>query len=393
MRILVCSAGSPGHQRPLVPLVSALAQAGCDLLWATSPDALEPLRRLPRTRPVGIGVDMQAARATYRARWPEASALRGESLAAHTFPRLFGGVIAPTMVEPLGDCLARWKPSLVIGEPAALAVPIACAAAGLPHVTHGYGLRVPRSHLDLATAALAASWSRAGVPPQALGGLYRHGYIDIVPSRLREMHDAGPSPRRRWALRPVSGDATLSLPDALDAYLRGGVGPVVYLTFGTVYNDPEALVHATQALCRLPVRLIVTHGSSRLDDRWKAFPPEVFVTDFVDQAGLLPHCDLVVSHGGSGTVLGVAAAGVRQLLLPRGADQFRNARAIEASGAGTMLGPSACEADAIQSAAWWLLQSREARCAAQDLAAEIAGMPDAGTVAAQLLDTFRGPPS
>lgn len=45
------------------------------------------------------------------------------------------------------------------------------------------------------------------------------------------------------------------------------------------------------------------------------------VERFIPQAQLLPQCDLVVSHGGSGSVIGALAHGPPSVLLPMGVDQ------------------------------------------------------------------------
>jgi UDP:flavonoid glycosyltransferase YjiC (YdhE family) len=49
---------------------------------------------------------------------------------------------------------------------------------------------------------------------------------------------------------------------------------------------------------------------------------------------VLPHAELVVCHGGSGTTFGALAAGVPLVLVPVFADQFENARRIAGAGAG-----------------------------------------------------------
>ena len=54
---------------------------------------------------------------------------------------------------------------------------------------------------------------------------------------------------------------------------------------------------------------------------------------FVDQARVLPLVDLIVSHGGTGSVLGALANGLPQLIMPQGADQFFNAQFLTEAGA------------------------------------------------------------
>ena len=60
-------------------------------------------------------------------------------------------------------------------------------------------------------------------------------------------------------------------------------------------------------------------------------PPSVHLERFVDQAAVLRSVDLVVHHGGSGTMLGAAAHGRPQLVLPLGADQFYNGEQISST--------------------------------------------------------------
>lgn len=384
-RILVCTIGTPGHQRPLRPLVASLVRSGCEVAWATSPDAVVDLADLAGVRAIGVGLEMRVARAAYRERWPEVATLGPQALAAHTFPRLFGGVVAPTMVEPLAALVAGYRPALVIAEPAALAVPIVCAAAGVVHLTHAYGLPLPASHLEGAMHALSARWAALAAPPPPHAGLYRHGYIDIAPTTLSATLEEALPPCPRWPLRPSSGEASATLPERLRLRLAAEQRPVVYATFGTAFNEQAALRATALALARLDALVVVTHGRSEGEHGPCAYPPNVWVEGFIPQAALLPHCDLVVSHGGAGTVLGAASFGIPQLILPRGADQFRNAGAVQAVGAGTTL-PADPDDESLLHAARALLASAAAAQSAQALAREIAAMPDADTVANALID-------
>ena len=58
---------------------------------------------------------------------------------------------------------------------------------------------------------------------------------------------------------------------------------------------------------------------------------------FIPQSLLLPHCDVVVSHAGSGSVIGALAHGLPMVLLPMGADQPLNAARAEALGVAQVL--------------------------------------------------------
>jgi UDP:flavonoid glycosyltransferase YjiC (YdhE family) len=99
---------------------------------------------------------------------------------------------------------------------------------------------------------------------------------------------------------------------------------------------------------------------------------------------VLEKASLVVHHGGTGTVLGTLAAGLPQLVLPQGADQFGNADVVAEKGAGRKLVGEEITADAVAGAAGHLLDDPAARNVAAKVAEEIAGMPEPAAVVAQL---------
>ena len=65
----------------------------------------------------------------------------------------------------------------------------------------------------------------------------------------------------------------------------------------------------------------------------------------------MPYVDLVVHHGGSGTVLGALVNGVPQVLTPKGADQFLNGDIIARAGLAEVLLPGEATAEAVAAAA------------------------------------------
>ena len=93
---------------------------------------------------------------------------------------------------------------------------------------------------------------------------------------------------------------------------------------------------------------------------------------------------MVVSHAGSGTVLSTLTLGLPQCCLPQGADQFLNADAVAAAGAGVSLMPSEADPDAIRDAVAQLLGDASFRDAAGRVGASIASMPSPDDVAAVL---------
>jgi UDP:flavonoid glycosyltransferase YjiC (YdhE family) len=113
----------------------------------------------------------------------------------------------------------------------------------------------------------------------------------------------------------------------------------------------------------------------------------VRVERFVPHAHLLPRCDVVVSHGGSASVVGALAHGVPLVVLPMGADQPHNADRCEALGVGRTLDPLRATPDEIAAAVQTVLGDGSYRANARRLHAECAALPPA-TDAVPLLETL-----
>jgi UDP:flavonoid glycosyltransferase YjiC (YdhE family) len=137
-------------------------------------------------------------------------------------------------------------------------------------------------------------------------------------------------------IRPVAySESTAQLPGWLKA---PRTRPRVYLTLGTVaFGAVEVLSRAVAEIAPLDVDLLVAVGPDGDPTALGAVPGNVHIERFVAQGEVLPLVDIVVHHGGTGTVLGTFAAGLPQLILPQGADQFHNARSLAGIGAGRAL--------------------------------------------------------
>lgn len=160
--------------------------------------------------------------------------------------------------------------------------------------------------------------------------------------------------------------------------------PLVYVTMGTVFNDPRPLQTVLGALAGLDVGVLVTVGPQGDPGALGTLPARVRVERYVPQTLVLPHCDVVVSHAGSGTVLATLALGLPQICLPQGADQFLNAAAVALAGAGITLAPDEAGPGAIRDAVVRLLAEASFAGAAHRVGESIASMPSPDEVAAVL---------
>ena len=101
-------------------------------------------------------------------------------------------------------------------------------------------------------------------------------------------------------------------------------------------------------------------------------------------ASVLSRCTAVVSQGCSGVMFGAMAHGLPQLMLPQGADQFRNAEVCAPTGAALALAPQDATPGAISDAVRQLLNGGRFANAARRLRDQIVAMPDADVVIAAL---------
>ena len=104
---------------------------------------------------------------------------------------------------------------------------------------------------------VAASAGPRGLAPRPYGGAYDHLYIDIYPPELQV--DAGAHVLHRQRMRPVSDDG-MPHPSDLPLPRARRKAPLVYVTMGTVFNDPEPLRLAVEGVHALQVRVLATVG-------------------------------------------------------------------------------------------------------------------------------------
>ncbi|MFC0430637.1 glycosyltransferase [Kutzneria buriramensis] len=158
------------------------------------------------------------------------------------------------------------------------------------------------------------------------------------------------------------------------------------MTLGTIHGAADLLREVIGGVAKLGMRTLVAIGPSADPAELGALPASASIGRWVPQARLWPYVDVAIHHGGSGTVLGALAHGVRQLIIPQAADQPANARAITRAGAGRYLAPAQVTADAVAESVQNIVSNGSFADAAQRLRREIEQMPSPADFAAQLPD-------
>ncbi|MCR6488783.1 glycosyltransferase [Amycolatopsis sp. OK19-0408] len=394
MKIVFSNLSAFGHAYPLVPLALAARDAGHDVLYATD-EQIHPMLHQLGFPVATVGMPIRAAFAEVFA---ETEAEIGklpwqEWLEPEV--RTFNEVLPRRFATDLLPVLRAERPDLVVYEVGNPGAGLAARRLGIPAVCHSFGRAgaVDRGEQwrkrCMELLRKVAGEIGAELPEEYFRGDH---YLDICPPSLQEPSFAAyPA---RVPLRPVQFSEPGELPAIVTAERKR---PLVYLTLGTVVGTVPALRAAVDGLSTLDVDVLVAAAGPKVSvDEFGELPANVHLERWVPQADVLPLVDLAVHHGGSGTSLGAAAAGVPQLFLPVAFDMFLNAGAVSAAGAGRTLLPEGVErvddrrrsdvvaAAAVAEAAGELLHDTDVRQAAKAVAEEIAAMPSPAEVAARL---------
>jgi hypothetical protein len=321
----------------------------------------------------------------YRRRFPEAAQLAGSEIPDHMFPHLFGAVAAPRMYAELVGPATEWQPNVIVCDAAELAGPVVAASLGVPNVTHSFGVAIPAHRLEAAAPFLADAWSMNGLVPRPFDGCYDHLYIDIYPQSMQpgDLSRLGRIVRRR----PESADHLpgYETSPTLNGFLQRAQSdrPLIYVTFGTVFNNNDAFGAVVAAARLFPALFVVTVGLDGDPAAFGTLPNNIFIERYIPQSAILDRCAAVISHGGSGTVLAGLSRGLPQLCIPQAADQFANAAACSAAGAGIAITDNVTS-ESINTALTQIITNPTFGVAANRVAAEIQAMPSADEVVAVL---------
>jgi len=321
-----------------LPLCTALASAGHEVHVATGPDLHGRVRR--------AGLNAVSAGLTWAEAWAALPSLE-EYAAMSLFQRgtaVFSRIIAPTKLLDLERVVAGWQPDLIVHEWTDLAAPLLAATLDIPSVTQGVGLLPPLA-IEQLSADAQPLWRSRGLEPEPHAGVFRNVYLHPVPDRLQP-HARVPSGELQFMRLDMSAVEDARLPGWVEQLADKRV---VYVTLGTsrLFSTPQRFQAIVAGLLGLDMTVIVTVGEHLDPADLGPHPENVHIERWLPLSALLPFCDVVVCHAGSGTVLASLAAGRPLVLLPRAADQFENAAACLRAGVGRVLQPEEQTSDAI----------------------------------------------
>ncbi len=377
MRILFASWPAYGHLLPMVPLIRAAQRAGHEIVVSSGADLRPVIDALGvASHTSGMTLAESYAAVPGRAALGEMGREQEMEFAArHLF-----GARAVDRAHDLTAFVGDWRPDLIVHDTLEFGSAVAAEKFGTRHLTHGYGPTMPGTEVFAGLIGLTIAEQGLSDPiPAVLAA----PYLEVCPPGLAT---GAPVP---WPdvrpIRPSAGEIPpgIALPPGFAALPHE---ETAYLTLGTITNQSaEVFRAAIDGIAAAGLNVLVTTGPGLDPADLGAVPAGVLAVPFLPQALVLPHCRVVVSHAGAGTMFGALCHGLPQLCLPQGTDQPAQALAILRAGAGSTLWPGEVTASAVRQAVERLLSEPGCAAAARGLRAEIGAMPDADAVLAALV--------
>lgn len=339
-RLLLGAFGDPGHAFPMIALGRELASRGHEVTLQTW------------------------------TRWREHVEAEGMRFAAapeyHVFPtrerplKPYQAVQRATR-ETVG-LVEEVAPDAVVADILTLAPALAAELAGvavatlIPHLDprlppgcapYSCGARVPRTRAGemlwrAADPLLAAGLERGRRElneTRARLGLasaeHVHGAISealCLVATFPQLEYPRAWPANTHVVGPLSWE-----PPAHDVELPLGAEPLLLVAPSTSQDHEHRLLRAALAgLADLPVRVLAT-WNRRPPDPPIDVPSNARLVEWLPYSRTMPACDVVLCHGGHGTVVRALASGCAVVAVPAGGDMNENAARVDWAGVGVRL--------------------------------------------------------
>jgi MGT family glycosyltransferase len=153
---------------------------------------------------------------------------------------------------------------------------------------------------------------------------------------------------------------------------------LIYLSLGSLGSaDVELMRRLVDVLSRTPHRFIVSKGPQH--DEYE-LADNMQGAEFLPQTSILPHVDLVITHGGNNTTTEAMYFGKPMIVLPIFWDQHDNAQRVHETGFGVRLATYSFEERELTTAIERLLGDRALKARMQQVSTRLQASP--GTKAA-----------
>jgi rhamnosyltransferase subunit B len=357
MRVLIAGLGSAGDVHPLLAIAQALAHRGHRVELISNPLFADLSTQLSlEFHPVGTA-EQYAQTLAHPKLWHPVDGLGV----------MWRGAIRHA-IRPVYEHIreaARSDKVVVLASPVMMGARLAREHLGIPLVTAYTAATMLRSTQDPLSIA---QWR---VPPWVPNGIRRAAWEALDRFKLEPMaHPALDAVRSELAMPPIDGsifgswmhspdagvtlfpawfaprasdwpvqvgqagfplfdaDDAVGLEPSLLAFLDGGPRPVVVAPGTATVHATDFVKGAVLACQALGLRTVVLHNGVSLLP--KDLPDSVYLANYAPFALLLPRARALIHHGGIGSCAQALRAGIPQVIVPNGYDQFDNAQRVEA---------------------------------------------------------------
>ncbi len=342
MRVFLGAFGDAGHAFPMLALGTALVARGHEVHFET----------WKRWRPHAEAAGIHFADAPEYQVFPTDSTKHLKPYAA-----------AVKAARETGEMVAKIRPDIAVADIMTPAASLAAEVAGVPVAT-----LVPHVHPHMAPGFPIYSIG-ARLPRTRVGArLWERATEHFVTPALEQGRDQFNESRRRLGLPPVpwvhtglSHECTLiatlpqlEYPREWPAWAKvvgplmweppgervdppPGEGPVVLVAPSTAQDHEHKLLRAALGgLADEPVRVIAT-WNGREPDPPIDVPGNAVLVPWLSYSQTMPACDVVVCHGGHGTLMRALTHGCPVVVCPAVGDMAENASRVDWAGVGVRL--------------------------------------------------------
>ena len=190
---------------------------------------------------------------------------------------------------------------------------------------------VLRRGLELGRTELNETRRRLGLPalPRVHGGISEA--LSLV-AAFPQLEYPGVRPTGAHTVGPLLWE-----PPSDDVAVPEGDGPLVLLAPSTSQDREQRLLRAAlEGLATMPVRVLASSNRTLLDPPPRS-GPNARIVDWLSYARAMPHCDVVLCHGGHGTMARALACGCTVVIVPAAGDMNENAARVDWAGVGVRL--------------------------------------------------------
>jgi MGT family glycosyltransferase len=374
LRIFLGAFGDAGHAFPMLALGKALVERGHEVHFET----------WKRWREHAEAAGIHFADAPEYQVFPTPSARHLKPYAA-----------AVKAARETGEMVAKIAPDVAVADIMTPAASLAAESAGVPVAT-----LVPHIHPHMAPGFPIYSIG-ARLPRTRFGARFWEAatrkYVDPGLEQGREQFNES---RRRLGLAPLpwvhtglSRELTmvatypqLEYPRSWPSWARvvgplmweppgervappPGDGPVVLVAPSTAQDREHRLLRAAlEGLASEPVRVIAT-WNGREPDPPVEVPANAVLVPWLSYSKTMPACDVVVCHGGHGTLVRALSTGCPVVVCPALGDMAENASRVDWAGVGVRLPRRYCSPRGVRAAVGRVLREPAMRARARELAA------------------------